>query len=45
MRGIGKGQTIKLFIIPEIERTIRRELGKCDNHEVLFFFSLKIDNV
>jgi len=34
MRGIGKGQTIHLMIIPEIERAIRRELFKCDQKEV-----------
>jgi hypothetical protein len=36
MREIGKGQTIHLLIIPEIERTIRRELSKCDMTEVGF---------
>ena len=33
MRGIGKGQTIHLMIIPELERTIRRELWKSDKIE------------
>jgi hypothetical protein len=27
MRGIGKGQTIKLFIIPEVENRMKQELG------------------
>lgn len=30
MRGIGRGQTIHLFIIPEIERLMMRELKEAE---------------
>jgi len=34
MRGIGKGQTIHLLIIPEIERLIDRELSRCVPNDI-----------
>ncbi len=32
MRGIGRGQTIHLFVIPEIERLMARELKEAEMH-------------
>lgn len=29
MRGIGRGHTIQLFLIPEVEQLMRRELASC----------------
>ncbi len=47
MRGIGKGQTIYLYVIPEIERLIARELKEAQIYDrglylhshLLFFIS------
>eukprot|EP00949_MAST-11_sp_MAST-11-sp1_P002253 g2253.t1 len=32
MRGIGRGQTVHLFIVPEIKRLIRKSLPRLTNH-------------
>ena len=35
MRGIGKGQKITLFLIPEVHDLIKREVGRADDEELI----------